>query len=118
MVKTNQNLFINARTDGFLQKLDSPLELTIKRAKQYKDAGADGLFVTGVQQLGDIQKIVASTALPVNIVAVPKLYSVSQLAEIGVKRISMAVLLYKATYATTEALTKEIYSTNSLEKLS
>ena len=46
--KTNQKLFINARTDGFLQKLDSPLELTIKRAKLYQDAGADGLFVTAV----------------------------------------------------------------------
>ncbi|MFN8355464.1 MAG: isocitrate lyase/phosphoenolpyruvate mutase family protein [Spirosomataceae bacterium] len=117
LVKTNQNLFINARTDGFLQKLDFPLELTIKRAKQYQEAGADGLFVTGVQQLNDIQNIVSATPLPVNIVAVPKLYSVSQLAAIGVKRISMAVFLYKATYATIEALAKEVVSANSFEKL-
>ena len=39
--KNNQKLFTNARTDGFLQKLDSPLALTIKRAKLYQDAGAD-----------------------------------------------------------------------------
>ena len=48
LVKTGQQLFINARTDGFLLKLDAPLETTLRRAKLYQDAGADGLFVTGV----------------------------------------------------------------------
>jgi len=48
VTKTNQQLFINARTDGFLQKLPSALETTLQRAGLYQDAGADGLFVTGV----------------------------------------------------------------------
>lgn len=117
LLKTNQNMFINARTDGFLQKLDAPLELTIKRAQQYQDMGADGLFVTGVKDLHDIQTIVSSTKLPVNIVAVPSLYSVKQLATIGVKRISMAVLLYGATYRSLGALTAEITHQNSFDTL-
>lgn len=118
LLKTNQYLFINARTDGYLQKLEAPLELTINRAEKYKKAGADGLFVTGVQQLNDIQKIVSSTSLPINIVAVPNLYSISQLTEIGTKRISMAVLLYKATYSAMDMLTKEILTKKTFEKLS
>jgi 2-methylisocitrate lyase-like PEP mutase family enzyme len=72
LVKTNQQLFINARTDGFLQKLSSPLETTIKRAKLYKEAGADGLFVTGIQDIGIIKEIVSSTTLPVNVVGLAK----------------------------------------------
>ncbi|HMG08011.1 MAG TPA: isocitrate lyase/phosphoenolpyruvate mutase family protein, partial [Mucilaginibacter sp.] len=53
--KTNQKLFINARTDGFLQKVESPLETTIKRAKLYQEAGADGLFVTAVSDPATIK---------------------------------------------------------------
>lgn len=48
LLKNNQKLFINARTDGFLLKLESPLETTLKRAKSYQNAGADGLFVTAI----------------------------------------------------------------------
>ena len=106
--KNNQKLFINARTDGFFQKLDSPLELTIKRAKLYKDAGADGLFVTAVAESSVIKEIALSTSLPLNIVGTPKLPSIQALSECGVRRISMAVFLYKASYNQLDKLIKEV----------
>ncbi|HEV8285890.1 MAG TPA: isocitrate lyase/phosphoenolpyruvate mutase family protein [Chitinophagaceae bacterium] len=115
--KTNQQLFINARTDGFLQKLSSPLEITKKRAKLYKEVGADGLFVTGVQDTEIIKEIVSSTTLPVNVVGLAKTASVSILAGCGVKRVSMAVFLFKATYKKTEMMAREILNKQSLETL-
>ena len=54
LIKTNQQLFINARTDGFLLKVEAPLETTLKRAKLYQDAGADGLFVTAISDTATI----------------------------------------------------------------
>ena len=108
LLKTNQLLFINARTDVFLQKLPSPLETTIGRAQRYQDAGADGLFVTGVQDTQIIREIVSSTALPVNVVGFAKAASISALTDCGVKRVSMAVFLYKATYAKLDMMAKEI----------
>ncbi len=111
--KTNQKLFINARTDGFLQKVESPLETTIKRAKLYQDAGADGLFVTAVSDAATIKEIALSTTLPLNVVATPKLSSIKTLSECGVRRISMAVFLYKATYNRLENLLKEIITEQS-----
>src|SRR5687768_10704784 len=117
LVKTNQQLFINARTDGFLQKLPSPLETTINRARLYKEAGADGLFVTGIQDTEIIKEIVSSTTLPVNVVNASKTVSIATLADCGVKRISMAVLLYKATYKKVEMMTKEIVDAQSFESL-
>src|SRR5712664_3672270 len=45
------NLFINARTDVYLQEIGSPesrVGETIDRAARYRDAGADGIFVPGV----------------------------------------------------------------------
>ncbi|HVE60607.1 MAG TPA: isocitrate lyase/phosphoenolpyruvate mutase family protein [Chitinophagaceae bacterium] len=117
LVKTNQQLFINARTDGFLQKLPSPLETTINRAKLYKEAGADGLFVPAVQDTEIIREIVSSTTLPVNVVNASKTVSITILANCGVKRISMAVLLYKATYKKMEMMAKEILEKESFEPL-
>jgi 2-methylisocitrate lyase-like PEP mutase family enzyme len=117
LAKTGQQLFINARTGGFLQKLPLPLETTIKRARLYKDAGADGLFVTGVQDIEIIKEIVTSTVLPVNVVNAGRNVSISTLTDCGVKRISMAVLLYKATYKKLEVMTKEILENQSLEAL-
>lgn len=115
--KTNQHLFINARTDGFLQKLESPLETTLRRAELYKEAGADGLFVTAVNDKELIKTITASTALPVNVVAVPGLQSAATLEECGVKRISMAVFLYKKTYASLESTAHTILADQSFNPL-
>jgi 2-methylisocitrate lyase-like PEP mutase family enzyme len=115
--RNNQKLFVNARTDGFLLKVDSPLETTIKRAKLYKDAGADGLFVTGVSDAATIKEIALSTTLPLNIVGTPKLPSFETLAECGVRRITMAVFLYKATYNHLDVLLKDIGLKQSLEPL-
>jgi len=117
LVKTNQQLFINARTDGFLQKIDSPLERTLKRAKLYKDAGADGLFVTGVQDTAIIKEITANVTLPVNVVGGPKLPSVKILSDCGVKRISMAVFLYNAAYKQLEKVVREVKAEQSFAPL-
>jgi 2-methylisocitrate lyase-like PEP mutase family enzyme len=117
LTKNNQQLFINSRTDVFLQKLDSPLERTLKRAKLYEDAGADGLFVTGVQDTTVIKEITSSVALPVNVVGVPKLSSIKTLSECGVKRISMAVFLYRATYNQLETIVKNIRTEQSFTPL-
>lgn len=115
--KTGQQLFINARTDAFLQKLPSPLETTIRRARLYEEAGAHGFFVTGIQDTETIKEIVSSTTLPVNVVGTGKLASIPALARCGVKRVSMAVLLYKATYKNVELMAKEILTTQSLATL-
>ncbi|MBK0378928.1 isocitrate lyase/PEP mutase family protein [Mucilaginibacter segetis] len=117
LTKTGQQLFINARTDAFLQKLPSVLDTVIHRAKLYKTAGADGLFVTGVNDSAVIKEITATVALPVNIVGNPKLATTEALADIGVKRISMAVFVYRATYAHLEQLVKEINTAQTLTHL-
>lgn len=117
LVKSNQQLFINARTDGFLQKIDSPLERTLERASLYKEAGADGLFVTGVQDTPIIKEITAAVSLPVNVVGTTKLSSIKTLADCGVKRISMAVFLYNTAYKQLEKVVREIKEEQSFAPL-
>jgi 2-methylisocitrate lyase-like PEP mutase family enzyme len=115
--KTGQRLFINARTDVFLQKLPDPVETVIVRARLYQDAGANGLFVPGVQDIDQIKQIVSAVALPVNLVGVSSISSVALLAGCGVKRISMAGILYSAGYKKIDALVNTIKSENSLSAL-
>jgi 2-methylisocitrate lyase-like PEP mutase family enzyme len=117
LARTGQQLFINARTDAFLQKLPEPAKTVVRRAKLYENAGADGLFVTGIGDPAIIKEIASAIALPMNVVGNSKLADVEALGASGVKRISMAVIPYRATYAYLEQLTKNIIAKQSLTPL-
>jgi len=108
--KHSQQLFINARTDAFLQKLPSPLETTLRRAERYRQVGADGLFVTAMPDGETLKQITRATPLPVNVVCTPIFPTVGHLAECGVRRISMAVFSYRATYKNFDALVKRVHT--------
>ena len=115
--RNNLKLFINARTDGFLQKIDSPIETIIRRAKLYKEAGADGLFVPGISDVPTIKEIASSIDVPLNVVGTPTLSSFAALSEAGVNRISMAVHLYRAAYNPLDSILKKINSQQSFAPL-
>jgi 2-methylisocitrate lyase-like PEP mutase family enzyme len=90
--KLGIHLFINARTDPFLLKFGSPdecLNEAAKRAKAYADAGADGIFVPGLNNLALIEKFVQLTPLPVNIMVTQGVPEIPDLARAGVRRVSL-----------------------------
>ena len=65
--KLGIRLFINARTDPFLLKFGSPdecLNEAARRAKVYADAGADGIFVTGLTDLALLMCVLQSGGGP------------------------------------------------------
>jgi 2-methylisocitrate lyase-like PEP mutase family enzyme len=74
-------------------------------------------FKKAVAEEAIIKEIASSTSLPLNIVATSKLPSFRTLADCGVKRISMAVFLYKATYNQLDKLAKKVLENQSLEPL-
>jgi 2-methylisocitrate lyase-like PEP mutase family enzyme len=85
-------LFINARTDPFLLKTGSPEECfceAAQRAKLYADAGADGIFVPGLNELTLIEKFAEATALPLNIMVTRGVPEIPDLARAGVRRVSL-----------------------------
>ena len=88
------SIFLNARTDFFIMGLDNPLKETVERVTLYEKSGADGLFVPCVTDESDIRKIVDSTSLPVNVMAMPSLPAFSTLQALGVRRVSMGPYLY------------------------
>jgi 2-methylisocitrate lyase-like PEP mutase family enzyme len=87
-------VFVNARTDVFWLG-DGTLVDAIDRAKQYVDAGADGVFLPGRLDAGTIAAFVKAVDAPVNVLASASL-SVRELADLGVARISTGSLPYRA----------------------
>lgn len=94
VTKTNKQLFMNVRTDGFLLALPTALEVTLSRIKVYENSGANGIFTPCITQVSDIRSVVQSTKLPINVMAMPTLPSFDELAALGVKRISMGNALH------------------------
>ncbi|MFK7912798.1 MAG: isocitrate lyase/phosphoenolpyruvate mutase family protein [Pseudomonadales bacterium] len=86
-------LFINARTDLFLQAPAatdhaSLLPQAQERAEAYASAGASGLFLPGLIDADLIAKMCTESALPVNIMMKDGAPGIAELAKLGVARVS------------------------------
>jgi 2-methylisocitrate lyase-like PEP mutase family enzyme len=96
-------LFINARTDVFLQndvaKHASVSDQAMERGKAYAAAGASGLFVPGIRDEALIQKVCREVTLPVNVMFYPELPARDRLASAGVARLSYGPRPYRETMA-------------------
>ncbi|WP_440114654.1 isocitrate lyase/PEP mutase family protein [Paenibacillus sp. QZ-Y1] len=95
-------LFINARTDLFLQHIPehhdhSHLEEALIRSKHYAEAGASGLFVPGLLDLQLIQELCEHSPLPINIMVTSPEPTPKQLAALGVARVSYGPYPYLQT---------------------
>jgi 2-methylisocitrate lyase-like PEP mutase family enzyme len=98
--KAGVDLFVNARTDVFLKRLVSPervVDETIERAKRYRAAGCDGIFVPALAEPAAIRAVVAGVApLPLNVMAYPGLPAAAGLRELGVRRLSAGAAVASA----------------------
>lgn len=96
-------LVINARIDVFLAAMDSGkrhAELVsdaLRRAHAYLEAGADCVFPILLWQPDALQSFITDAPGPVNILQIPPAPSHSELAELGVARISYGGLLHHDT---------------------
>ena len=79
---------------------------TLARAKRYRDAGADGLFVPGAAQPAEIRSITAAAGLPVNLLAWPGLAPAAELQKLGVRRLSAGSAISQVAAATALAKAK------------
>lgn len=91
-------LFVNARTDTHWLHRGGLAE-ALRRVRMYADAGADGVFVPGIADPGEIAAVVAAVDVPVNVLFLPGQHTVASLADLGVRRISAGSLLYRAALA-------------------
>jgi 2-methylisocitrate lyase-like PEP mutase family enzyme len=96
-------LVLTARAENHLHGV-TDLADTIARLRAYQEAGADVLFAPGIARIEDIRQVVDSVDLPVNVLARPGVPSVAELAEAGVRRVSVGgAFAFAGLGAVTEA---------------
>lgn len=91
-----EGLFVNARTDVFLAPLQAGkdpnqielVEAAIERASAYRAAGAACFFIPGLSDPDMIAQLCNAVPLPINVMRLPGMVSNSELAKLGVARIS------------------------------
>jgi 2-methylisocitrate lyase-like PEP mutase family enzyme len=101
------SLVLTARAENLIHGRDD-LADTIARLQSFQEAGADVLFAPGVRELDQIRELTASVDLPVNVLALPGMPSVSELAEAGVSRISVGGAFAFAAYGAAATAGREL----------
>jgi 2-methylisocitrate lyase-like PEP mutase family enzyme len=81
-------LVLTARAENYLHGRPD-LADTIERLQSYQEAGADVLYAPGLSSADDIRHVVESVDRPVNVVARRGAPSTSELASLGVARVSV-----------------------------
>jgi 2-methylisocitrate lyase-like PEP mutase family enzyme len=105
------SLVINARVDVFLLAIGEPadrFEMAVQRANAYRQAGADCLFLPGVNEAKTIAQLVHAIHGPINILAGAGTPSISELARLGVARVSVGSGPMRATVALTRRIAEEL----------
>lgn len=104
--RAGADVFVNARTDTYLRALvaePARKDETISRARTYRSAGADGLFVPKVVDAADVRAIASAVELPLNVLAWPKLPDARSLQALGVRRLSSGSSLAQVAYGRAKA---------------
>lgn len=104
-------LVLNARTDVYLHEVGDPAKRydeAVRRARAYRDEGADCVFIPGVRDTATIKRLVADVQCPVNILAGPGSPSVAELGKLGVARISLGSGPMRATLGLLRRLAEEL----------
>jgi 2-methylisocitrate lyase-like PEP mutase family enzyme len=113
-------LVLNARTDVYLLavgKAESRYGEAIERARAYRDAGADCVFVPGLRDPETIAQLVREVECPVNILAGPGSLSVPELERLGVARVSLGSGPMRATLGLLRRVAEELKSSGTYHAL-
>lgn len=95
-----------ARAENFLWNVKD-LDDTIRRLQAFEKAGADVLYAPGIGDIATVREICSSVSKPVNVLAGAG-FSVAELAEAGVKRISVGSKLTTAAFGAVRRAAQEI----------
>jgi 2-methylisocitrate lyase-like PEP mutase family enzyme len=95
---TGTGVLLTGRSEGFIAGRPDLAE-TIRRLTAYAEAGADCLYAPGLRSLDDIRAVVQAVApKPVNVLVASDFLTVAQLAEAGVRRVSVGSALARTAW--------------------
>ncbi len=106
-------LVINARVDVYLHGADDAdaderFAEAVRRAKAYREAGADCVFPIGLADGPTIAALVRAVGGPLNILAGPRTPTIPDLARLGVARVSVGGGLMRVALGTARRAVEEL----------
>jgi 2-methylisocitrate lyase-like PEP mutase family enzyme len=108
--RTGEDVILVARTETLLVD-SSTISSAIDKLVAFADAGADCLYAPGVREKGGIESIVrAVSPEPVNVVMMRPGLSLTELADLGVRRVSIGGAIARVTWANIMSLMSGISS--------
>ena len=106
--ESGTGILLTGRSEGFVVGRPDLAE-TIRRLTAYDEAGADCLFAPGIRARADIAAVVRAVApKPVNVLVGSDFTTVAELAQLGVRRISVGGALARAAWTGFLQAAKEI----------
>lgn len=111
------HLVINARVDVFVRKVGDAAEQlaeAVRRGRRYLEAGADCVYPIALGDPAAISRLVQELPGPVNIIARRGGLTIPELAELGVRRISMGAGVHQLAMADLGARLARIAAGESL----
>jgi 2-methylisocitrate lyase-like PEP mutase family enzyme len=97
---------LTARAENFLYGRRD-LDDTIARLQAFEAAGADVLYAPGLRAIEDVRAVCAAVSRPVNVLAGPG-FTVAQLADAGVRRVSLGGALARAALSAFLVASREV----------
>lgn len=106
--ESGTGILLTGRSEGFVAGRPDLAE-TIRRLTAYAEAGADCLFAPGIRTTADIAAVVQAVApKPVNVLVSSDFATVEELAQLGVRRISVGGALARTAWTGFLAAAREI----------
>jgi methylisocitrate lyase len=114
--ESGTGLILTGRSEGFIAGRPDLAE-TIRRLAAYAEAGADCLYAPGLRSLSDVAAVVRAVApKPVNVLVGGDFTTVAQLAQAGVRRISVGGALARVAWTAFLAAATEIAEKGSFSR--
>ncbi len=115
--ESGMDVLLTGRSEGFIVGRPDLAE-TIRRLAAYAEAGADCLYAPGIRAADDIAAVVKAVApKPVNVLVGGDFATVPQLADLGVRRISVGGALARAAWTGFLEAAREIAERGTFSRL-
>lgn len=111
---TGEDVLLVGRSEGFL--VGQPdLKATVARLIAYAEAGADCLYAPGIRTREQIEMIVKELSpKPINVLLNGPLFTVAEMADLGVRRISVGGALARVAFGAFMKAAREIADSGTL----
>ena len=116
---TGLSYTLTARCEVYYTNCDNPYGEAVKRLNAYEEAGADCLFVPGLNDLDSLKQLVRDVDGPISfgMGATPTPLTLNMLEDVGIRRVSTGGGLTRATFGLLKSAVEDLVANGTFEYL-